>query len=217
MKTDSIIIVGAGGFGRETIDVLKALHKAEPGLHPQLLGVVDDSPSEINLTRLKDLGVNYLGTISQSLDLATIDTLFSVAVGSPSTRAKIANTIKAAGFGFATLIHPTAVIGSAFESGEGITICGGVQISTNVYLGSQVHINPNATIGHDAQLSDFVSINPGAIISGEVTIHRETLIGAGAVVLQGLSIAEQCIIGAAACVVRDVTSAGRILKGIPAK
>jgi UDP-3-O-[3-hydroxymyristoyl] glucosamine N-acyltransferase len=47
-----------------------------------------------------------------------------------------------------------------------------------------IHVNLNATIGHDSLLESFVSINPAATISGDVHVRSRTLIGAGAIVLQ---------------------------------
>ena len=54
-------------------------------------------------------------------------------------------------------------------------------------LGRHVHVNPNATIGHDAVLGAFVSVNPGAVVSGEVVVGEGTLLGASSTILQGLT------------------------------
>ena len=98
---------------------------------------------------------------------------------------------------------------------DGVVVCGGgAHVSTNVRLGRHVHVNPNATIGHDSILESFVSVNPAAIISGDVHVRSRTLIGAGAIVLQGLSIGAGTTVGAGAVVTRTVPD-GVVVKGVP--
>ncbi len=57
---ERIVVVGAGGFGRETLDVVEALIAAGEPL--QLLGVVDSGPRQVDLGRLGERGIIYLGT-----------------------------------------------------------------------------------------------------------------------------------------------------------
>ncbi|MGC5077827.1 acetyltransferase [Agrococcus sp. DT81.2] len=212
MKT--LVVIGAGGFGRETLDVAAACNDQAPQWN--ILGVVDDAPSDTQLQRLAKRDVRWLGTLADFLASASPSTSFVVAIGDPSDRARLCVDLAASGRSGATLIHPKATIGSGVSIGEGTVICAGAQISTNVQIGEHVHINPNAVIGHDSEISSFVSINPGAIISGEVRVSTGALVGAGAVVLQGLTLGAATTVGAAACVTRDV-GAERVVKGVPAR
>ena len=211
--TTPIVVVGAGGFGRETLDVVEAAIAA--GADIAVRGVVDDSPSPVNLERLAARGVPHLGGIDDWLRFDD-DALHLIGVGSPKVRRKIDERLEGAGRIPATVVHPAAVIGSRAVLGPGSVVCGGVQVSTNVRLGRHVHLNPHATIGHDAVLGDHVSVNPAATISGECRIGSSTLIGAASVVLQGLEVGEQCVVGAAACVTRPVGPAS-VVRGVPAR
>lgn len=210
---ERLVIVGAGGFGRETIDVVRAINRA--GQVFNLEGVVDSGPSELNLERLGRLRTSYLGTESAWLAQAA-PISFVVGVGSPAVRQKISSRFISAGHKPAMLLHPGAILGSLAKIGAGTVVCGGVHISNNVALGEHVHLNPNSTIGHDSVLSDYVSVNPAAIVSGDVHIEEGALIGAGATILQGLRIGAESVVGASACVVRDVAR-GAIVKGVPAR
>lgn len=213
--TQSLVVVGAGGFGRETLDVVEALGETAGTPPFELLGVLDDAPRPENLARLEALGAAYLGTVSAWL--ATGETAaFVVAIGSPAVRATVAARLEEAGLAAATLVHPRAGLGRATTLAPGTVVCAGAQISTNVTLGRHVHVNPNATIGHDSTLADHVSINPGAIVSGDVVVEEGVLVGAGAVILQGLAVGAGSLVGAAACVVRDVPP-GATVKGVPAR
>ena len=62
---ERVLVVGAAGFGRESLDVLDAMVAA--GEPVEIVGVLDDGPSEMNLARLADRGVTYLGTIDDWL------------------------------------------------------------------------------------------------------------------------------------------------------
>lgn len=214
MAIDAVVI-GAGGFGRETLDVIEAHNRANSSEAFNVLGVVDDAPSAVNLERLQRRGYAHLGGLNAYFELPE-RVVYFVGVGSPEVRQRIVDRCSEMSRVAGTVIHPTATVGSDTLIGAGVVVCGGVQISTNVRLDRHVHLNPGCIIGHDATLADFVSINPGAVISGDVTVSARTLIGAGAVVLQGLTIGEGATVGASACVTRSVRATETVI-GVPAR
>lgn len=211
---ERIVIIGAGGFGRESLDVLEAVKRA--GRDIELVGVLDDGPSAKDLALLSARGVEYLGTAESWRSLAGGEERYVIAIGAPSVRRSVSAALRADGLHATTLIHPQAVIGSQATIGDGVVIAAGVQVSTNVSIGDQVHLNPGCIIGHDAVLGDCVSVNPGAIVSGNVLIEAGTLVGAGATILQGLRVGPRSVIGAAACVTRSVEPEST-MTGVPAR
>lgn len=213
--TQPVVVVGAGGFGRDALDVIDAMNQAQRTPAFAVLGIVDDAPSGTALTRLAGRQVEWLGGIEEWLE-SEGDAQYVIGIGNPSVRRAIDRRFAAAERVAATLMHPSATVGSMGSIGAGSVVCSGVQISTNVTLGRHVHVNPNATIGHDAVLGDYVSVNPGAIVSGDVTIEPGALIGAGAVILQGLTVGGLSTVGASACVVRNV-AAEVTVRGVPAR
>lgn len=209
---EPLVVVGAGGFGRETLDVAEAVNDASSDPPWHIVGVVDDAPSNVNLDRLRTRGVPYLGTLDDIPEGARL----ALSIGSPRTRRELDRTLRQRGFEFATLVHPSALLGTRLSLGNGSIVCGGVSVGTNVTLGRQVHLNPCAVIGHDVILGHFVSVNPNATVSGDCEIDDVVLVGAASLILQGVRVASAATVGGAACVVRDV-STGSTVKGIPAR
>lgn len=215
------MVVGAGGFGREVIDVIEAINDdavgkrgGDPEWH--IAGVVDDAITSENRERLEVRNIEHLGTTEQFLSSAPPDVAYVVGIGSPRVRRSVAEIFDAAGHPAAVLVHPAATIGSRATIGPGSVVCAGARITTNVEVGRHVHVNLNATIGHDTTVGDYVSLNPLASISGDCVIESEVLVGVGGIVLNALRVGHGSIVGGAACAVRDV-EADTTVVGVPAR
>ena len=215
-----LVVVGAGGFGREVVDIVEAINAAEldrRGEAPwHLLGVVDDHLGAENRARLEDRSLRHLGSTEQFLATADREVVFVVGIGSPAVRRRVAASFEAAGFSSTVLVDPTSSIGSRVDLGAGSIVCAGVRITTNITLGRHVHLNNNATVGHDTTIGDFVSLNPQAAVSGDCVIEDDVLIGVAGVVLNQLRVGRGAVVGGAACVVRDVEP-GVTVVGVPAR
>ena len=110
--TVPVVVVGAGGFGRETIDIIEALNYENGTDTLTLLGVLDDAPSAANLERLAARDVPYLGGIASWIETGE-PAQYLLAVGNPAVRRKLVTYFDAAGRVSAGVVHPQAVIGSA--------------------------------------------------------------------------------------------------------
>jgi sugar O-acyltransferase (sialic acid O-acetyltransferase NeuD family) len=194
------VIVGAGGFGREVLDVADAMADG-PRPSYEVIGFVDDAPSEENLARLATLGVRYLGAVAD-IDAVAPDADIVIGIGAPHVKATVDASLghRTA----AVLVHPSATIGREVHLGPGTVLCAGVRVTTNIVLGRHVHLNLNATVGHDTVIGDYVSVNPLSAVSGGCDIRSGVLIGTTAAVLENRT------------VTRDVAP-GTVVKGVPAR
>lgn len=210
--TRPVVIIGAGGFGREVVAIVRAC--AAAGFDRQIQGVLDDAPSEQNLDRLARLGLQHLGGLDVLAELGPVSLV--VGVGDNSVRSRIVTGVDGLDLDFPRFVHPDATLGGDVSIGEGAVLAPGVRLSTNVHCGRHVHIDQNATASHDVRLGDFSRLSPAVCLAGGVVIGDGALIGAGATVLPGIRVGAQAVVGAGAVVVADV--APRVtVKGVPAR
>lgn len=204
-----LVIVGAGGFGREVLDVVEAINVRSPTF--EFLGFLDDGAADEALLHARN--ARLLGT---SQELAVIDAEYLIGIGSPDARRMIDHRATGWGRRPAIAIHPAATIGSDIRIGPGTVITAGSRLTTNIRLGRHVHVNINSTIGHDCLIGDYVTINPGANVSGSVNLQDGVTLGTGSAVIQGITVGRDTVVGAGAVVVRDLPP-GIVAVGIPAK
>ena len=207
-----IVVIGAGGFGREVHDVIVAINaaSAEPVWH--FLGFVDDGTPDQQLLGRRN--ARHLGGTNELPSMG--GTFYVIGVGNPVARRRLAEQADAAGLRAATLVHPSATMGLDVEVGEGSIICSHVSITTNVRIGRHVHLDQNVAIGHDTTLRDFSRVNPGATVSGNVTLDEDVTMGTNSTVIQGLRIGRGATVGAGAAVIRDLPP-GVVAVGVPAR
>lgn len=205
-----LVIVGAGGFGRECHDVVVAINRIDPVW--DFVGFADDSEPPADLLRRR--GATWIGGTSSLADHS--GAAYVVAVGDPHIRRRLVDVVEAGGLVPATLVHPAATIGLDVEVGEGSVICSHASLTTNIRVGRHVHIDQNVAIGHDAVLRDYCRVNPGATISGSVTLDEGVTVGTNSTVIQGLTVGRGAVVGAGAAVVRPVPP-GATVVGVPAR
>jgi len=204
-----IIVVGAGGFGREVLAIIAAINAVEPTW--DIVGVLDDDDSDARQSLLARMGATITGPVS---DLASTTAAAVLAIGSPSARSRIDGQFPANEW--ATIVHPQATLAQCVRLREGGIVAPGARLSIAVTAGRHIQVDQNATVGHDTLIGDHVRLNPQACVSGSVTVGDRTLIGAGAVVLEGRTLGSGVIVGAGAVVTSDVVD-GATVKGVPAR
>jgi sugar O-acyltransferase (sialic acid O-acetyltransferase NeuD family) len=207
-----LVIVGAGGFGREVADVVDAINGAAVRPAWDFLGFVDEGSPRVDL--LDRRGDVLLGGLDSLGDRA--DVSFVVAVAGAAARRHLVDAGTARGWLATVLVHPTAVLGRDVHIGEGTILCAHTNVTTHVMVGRHVHLDRGVNVGHDAVLGDRVTVHPGATISGAVALDDDVTVGSNAVVIQGLRVGVGATVGAGAAVVRDVAP-GTTVVGVPAR
>jgi len=204
-----LVILGAGGFARETLDVVDAINAVSPRW--DMLGFIVDGEYGLPGTLVNDKPI--LGDFSWLQQHPEV--YIVCGVGAPEIRQRMILQLSQSSR-FATLIHPSAVLTRWMKIGDGTIITAGCIISNNVVIGNHVQINPSATVGHDVMINAFVSLGPGVLISGNVNIRDGAYIGTGANIIEKKTIGAWSIVGAGSTVVKNVP-ANTTVVGIPAQ
>jgi sugar O-acyltransferase (sialic acid O-acetyltransferase NeuD family) len=193
------VIVGAGGFGREVLGLVRDIDAVDPTF--DFLGYLDDG--EVDAGVIGRLGASVLGGSNQ---LASLDASYVIAIASARSRREIDAVAQGSQRMAATLRHPAAVVGGDVWLSEGAIVCARAHLTTNIQVGRHSVINLGCTIGHDAVIGDFVTIHPGVHVSGGVVIEDGATLGTGSVILPGVRVGSGAVVGAGAVVARDVAS-----------
>jgi len=190
-----IVIVGAGGLGREVSEWVEDINEVTPTF--RLLGFLDDDASRHG-ERCHDVpilgGADWIA--GQPREIGVV-----VGIGSPAAKRRMIERLRAAGVArFPSIVHPQAVIGRFVEIGEGTIVCPGVILTTDIRIGRFVALNFDLTVGHDSRVDDFALLAPGVHVSGRVHVGEGCDLGAGATVVPSAVIGPWSIVGAGATV-----------------
>lgn len=217
MTSTPIVIIGAGGFGREVLDVIDAINDraamAGGSGGYEFLGFLDDG--EPNAALLEARGVSHLGPIDH-LDALADDVGYVIGIGNGSVRRSVDTFAGRHGRTSPVLVHPSSTQGFDVQLGPGTIVCSQVALTNNIRVGRHVHLNLTTTVGHDVVLGDYVTVSPQVAISGEVTVEDEVLLGTGAAINQGLVIGRGATLGSGAAAVKDIPPEV-VAVGIPAR
>lgn len=206
--TGRLIIVGGGGFGHEIATWAADCHRA--GTLPPVAGYLDDDEDRGPLGP----GFPRIGALTDFQPQPGDELLLGV--GAPATKRKLVELLRPRGARFATLIHPTAIIGSNCRHDEGVIICPLAMNTANTAMGSFSALLSFSGLGHDSRLGAFSTVSSHVDIMGHAVVGEGVFIGSGARVMPSVTVGDDARIGANVVAQRNV-AAGLTLFAAPAK
>lgn len=203
-----ILIVGAGGFGREVLLWARDAWAAQAAL---ITGFLSD-----NAHRLAELDCD-LPIVG---DPATFEPrpgdALLLGIGIPAVRRKVAEDLLSRGAEFLSLLHPTAIIAPTASIGLGSIVCPGAIVSDSARLGRFALVNYHASLAHDSAAGDFAVLSPYATLAGNARIADDVFLGLHASVGPSVEVGQRSKVAANSCALSAVP-ADSLVVGVPGR
>lgn len=205
----NLIIIAAGGCGREVLQWAKDINELEDRW--KIKGFIDD-----NLEALDELRCNV--PILSTIDDYKLepDDEFVCCIGNGKIRKIVVDKLKAKGASFATIIHPSAVVADTSILGEGVIVYPFSIISDNVVIGAHCIINSHTSIGHDSELGEYCTISAHCDVTGKCKLDNYVFMGTSSNMVPSTKIGDNVEICAGSTVIGRVRAGNKVL-GNPAK
>lgn len=199
MNTSKIIVVGAGGHAAELRDYINHHNTARSASAIEVVGFIDDNENNYQHYGFAE---PFLGSIKDHQ--VRNDVSYLMGIANLEYRKPIIESFKIKGGKFVGFIHPTALISSSAEIGEGVVISHNASVGPKVRIGKFNMLNSRCTIGHDSVIGDYNFISPQVAISGNTIIGNENLLGTNSCTIPGMTIGNNNKIAAGMVIFKPV-------------
>lgn len=203
-----LVVIGAGGFARETAQAVRDAGEFE------LLGHLDDNPA-LHGTDVD--GVPVLGGCDLVHELP--GTRAVICVGNPrdyAARARLVRRLALPVDRYVTVVHPTAAVSATSRIGAGSVLLAHCVLTAAVSVGAHVAVMPQVVLTHDDVVEDYATLTSGVRLGGGVRLERGAYVGSGALVREGTTVGAWSQIGMGSSVLGDVPP-GEVWVGSPAR
>jgi sugar O-acyltransferase (sialic acid O-acetyltransferase NeuD family) len=212
-----LVVVGAGGFARETVQLLRTHPACGPGGESYAVtGFLDDDPRREGT--MVD-GLPVLGPAGLAAEHAQRGGAALACVGNPGapeSRQRLVARLALPVEAWATVVHPLAAVSADSTVGAGSVLHAGVVLTAAVQVGRHVAVMPHVVITHDDVIEDAATFGAGVRLAGGVTVGEAAYVGSGALVRENRRIGAGALVGMGSVVLRDVPP-GQTWAGNPAR
>ena len=208
-----LVVVGSGGFGRETVEAVRAINAERRTW--DLLGFLDDDPT-LHGTEID--GVPVLGPIDDARTRFESAQLV-VCTGHPGnyfSRRSIVERLGLPPGRYGTVVHPAASVSTTSKVGHGSVLLAHVVATASVRIGAHVAVMPGVVFTHDDRVDDYGTFGAGVRLAGRVHVEEGAYVGSGSLVREDRTVGAWSLVGMGAVVTKDVPAA-EVWAGVPAR
>lgn len=229
-----LVIVGAGGFGRECLQIAKDMirqaqlvregicvedfgtneerrRQSLDAANWEIKGFLDDNPMALEGV---DPGYSVISGISE-YQMEPED-IFVCAIASNRIKQKVMTQLAKRGAVFVNLFHPKALVADTARFGIGNVMYPFSILSDHTSMGDFVTLNMHSVLGHDAKVADYVTISSFCDITGGVVLEQGVFLGSHSSIVPGIKVSEWAYVCAGSTVMTRVKANTKVL-GTPAK
>lgn len=203
-----LIIVCAGNFGRELLEVIKHINRIEPKWN--IKGFINDDTTALDGHRCKN-DYPILGTVKDWQP--SENEVFALGIASPAGKRKVVSIMKEKGAFFETIISPRAFVADYVEFGEGVIVTAG-SIQNEARIGDFVTI-AGSVAGVGCSIDEFTTTTSMCNLTN-AQIGKNVFIGSHSVILENNTIGDDAFICAGSIVFNNIGAEKKVW-GIPAK
>jgi sugar O-acyltransferase (sialic acid O-acetyltransferase NeuD family) len=204
----NLIIVSAGALGREVL--VWAQQAIAAGTPWRVKGFLDSRPHMLDAFRCEVPILDAPETYEPEAD-----DVFLCAIGEPADKRRYVAMLEAKGATFATLIHPTALVGRDVQIGAGSIVCPFTQLSCDIRIGEHVLVGTFSCVAHDSTVGSYTQICGACQLNGQVTIGEGVFLGSHATLVPKCHVEDGAYVGAGSVVLRRVRARKKVF-GNPA-
>ena len=212
MKCDAefdIVIVGAGGFGREVLAWCPDCFASDKYRVKGFLANTDEAAIRC--------GGNSYPILGNPENYRPVETdRFLLAIGDVAARRRVVELLRKSRAEFLTMIHPTAVIAPTVSLGAGTIVYPNVVLANDAVLDDFVLMSNFASAGHDSRAGRYSNLCPYATLNGAAIVEDEVFVGTHATVGPGVRVGRGSRISANTAVLRNAPPESLIF-GVPGK
>ncbi|MBI84860.1 MAG: hypothetical protein CMJ81_16830 [Planctomycetaceae bacterium] len=202
----NLVVIGAGGFGREVAGLLWDC------FNPREYHFKGFLASES--ANMADHGLDIPVLDDPEVYQPDSEDRFILAIGNIEVRRCVVEALKSKRGEFVSLIHPTATIFESATLGEGSVVYPHATISNGASIKDFVHLSLYASVGHDGQVGTYSLLSPYATVNGFGVLESDVFVGTHATIGPGTRVGKQSVISANTAVLRNVPSC-RMVFGSP--
>lgn len=204
-----LLIVGAGGLGRETYQWAVDQEKAEKRW--DAIGFLDDNLHALDNYKLS---AEIVGTVKDYEPKAGEEVI--CAIGDAEILAGLCPVLVDKGAVFTTVVHPTALLADTCDIGKGVIVGPYAIISTDAKIADFSVVNSYVSVGHDVSVGKGCVISGFSDLMGFSALEEGVFLGSGARLLPSVRVAANARVGAGSIVLKNV-KANTTVFGNPAK
>lgn len=151
MYKKKLLVVGAGGFGRVVSELARESYDC---------AFVDDGVE----VGTDVCGVPVVGRVDDLRGLFAEYKELVVVIGNNEVRERIYDAAKEIGYGFPSLISPSAYVSPYAKLGWGCVVLNNALVQNGAVVGNGVLLNPGVEIHHDSAVDDYCLVYTNSVV-----------------------------------------------------
>ena len=192
-----LFIYGAGGFGKEVMDVARRANRAA-AQWTDIYFVDDITPDPVRY------GATVYRFADDFVQSRLSEAEFVIAVGEPAGREKLAEKLAKAGARNGRVVDTSTLVADSADLQGGTVITPLCSVSSEAHIGLHACVNTMSIVGHDVHVGDYSVISSMVNIGGGCSIGSASYLGMGALIKEGVKIGRNVIVGMGSVVYSDI-------------